>query len=587
MGKRLLNRDLAVAILLLSCPPALLSQQYGVQLMPGSNITASDGSEIAITDGSFVNDGSFIALGASTVIFNGNTILEIGGAETTAFSNLTVNNTAGISITGEAVTVSRILACDGLLETNGKITLLSGVEGTALIDGARSGSISGDVTMQRYLPTGFGYMYLSSPFTSATVGELADEAIESIYMYDENRLVGGIPASGWISYSNPVNQLVPGSGYAVNLGPDAGPLTVDITGAVSNGDITVPVFNNDHPYTNGFNLVGNPYPSPVDWDLIDALNTNIDNAVYYFSNSDIDQYGGSYITYINGISSDGRATNIIPSMQGFFIHVTDGEFPVEGSLVMNNSVRVNDLTHPFIKSAEAEQPKLLRLSACFSTSPEAPDYTVIYFDEQATPEFDSQFDALKLLNTDANVPSLFSVTPGTTRLSINGMPPPGGRTLLVPLGIITQVDGTVRFRISALDPSLAAMKISFIDSVAGAKREIEINSEYSAELKAGDYSGRFYLKFTEVTTSVSGQPETDPEIIEATVNGGILRLKIGRIEGTAGAVRIYDLTGRMLHEETVRETGYYEYPGLRSNGIYIITYRTGSTTASRKVALVN
>src|SRR5690606_22505777 len=115
---------------------------------------------------------------------------------------------------------------------------------------------------------------------------------------------------------------------------------------------------------------------PVDWNLIDALNTNIDNAVYYFSNSDIDQYGGTYVTYINGVSSDGMATNIIPSMQGFFIHVTDGVFPVEGSLVMNNSVRVNNLDHPFIKSAEADQTKLLRLSASFSTSPETPDYTV-------------------------------------------------------------------------------------------------------------------------------------------------------------------------------------------------------------------
>jgi hypothetical protein len=555
--------------------------------MPGSTITASDGSEIEITDGSLVNDGSFNAQGESTVIFNGNTIHEIGGAEATAFSNLTINNTAGIGITGEAATVSCILLCNGLLETNGKMTLLSGVEGTALIDGAGSGSVSGDVTMQRYLPTGFGYMYLSSPFTTAKVSELGDEAIESIYRYDENRHVGGVPASGWTGYNNPVNLLVPGSGYAVNLGPDAGPLTVEITGAVSNGEITVPVFNNNHPYTHGFNLVGNPYPSPVDWDLIDALNTNIDNAVYYFSNSDADQYGGSYITYINGISSDGRATNIIPSMQGFFIHVTDGEFPVEGSLVMNNSVRVNDLNQPFIKSAEAEQPKLIRLSACFSTSPETPDYTVIYFDEQATPEYDGQFDALKLLNTDTNVPSLFSVTPGASRLSINGMPPPGGKTLLVPLGIITQVDGNIRFRISALDPSLASMKIIFIDSVAGAKREIVLNSEYSVDLKAGDYSGRFFLKFAEVTTSVNRQPEQYPGILEATANEGILRLKIGSVEGVSGAVRIYDLTGRMLHEQTVREAGYYEYPGLRSNGIYIITYRTGAVNVSRKVALVN
>jgi hypothetical protein len=73
MAKRLRYRDMAAAILLLSCPPALLSQQYGMQLMPGSSVTVSDGSEITITDGSLVNDGSFIAHGESTIIFNGNT----------------------------------------------------------------------------------------------------------------------------------------------------------------------------------------------------------------------------------------------------------------------------------------------------------------------------------------------------------------------------------------------------------------------------------------------------------------------------------------------------------------------------------
>lgn len=587
MARILRYREMAVILFLSGCT-ALWPQQYGIRLMPGSQITVTDGSEITITDGSLVNDGSFIAQGESTVIFNGNTIHEIGGAVTTAFSNLTVNNTAGIRITGEAATVSRILLCNGLFETNGKMTLLSGVGGTALIDGAGIGTVSGNVTMQRYLPTGFGYMYFSSPFTSARVEELGDEAIEFIYRYEENRLVGGIPASGWVGYDNPLNTLSPMAGYAVNLGPDSGPLTLDITGEVNNGDMALTVFNHDHPYTAGFNLVGNPYPSPVDWKLVNALNSNIDNAVYYFSNSDIDQYGGTYITYINDISSDGRATNIIPSMQGFFIHVTDGAFPVEGRLVMNNSVRVNDLDHPFIKSAKTEQPKLIRLSACFSTSPETPDYTVIYFDSQATPEFDGQYDALKLLNTDTYVPSLFTVTPGASRLSINGMPPPGGKTLFVPLGIVTQADGNIKFRVSALDPSLASMQISLIDSVAGAKREVVLNSEYSVDLKAGDYSGRFFLKFAPaVTTSVNRQTEEDPGILGVTATGGLLRLTIGCVEGAAGSLRIYDLTGRMLHEETVRETGYYDYPGLRSNGIYIITYRTGNVTASKKVAIVN
>lgn len=164
---------------------------------------------------------------------------------------------------------------------------------------------------------------------------------------------------------------------------------------------------------------------------------------------------------------------------------------------------------------------------------------------------------------------------------------PGGKTLLVPLGIITQIDGNIRFSVSALDPSLNSMKISLIDSVAGAKRELALNSVYSVDLNAGEYTGRFYLKFEELTTSVSRTTEENPGILETTTKGGVLRLKINRIEGTTGSLRIYDLDGRMLIGETVRETGYYYYPGLFSNGIYIIAYRTGSVTASRKVVMVN
>ena len=52
-------------------------------------------------------------------------------------------------------------------------------------------------------------------------------------------------------------------------------------------------------------------------------------------------------------------------MQGFFVHVTDGTYPVTGTLAMNNNVRVTDLTHPLIKS-DLSSRSLIRLTAEFS-----------------------------------------------------------------------------------------------------------------------------------------------------------------------------------------------------------------------------
>ena len=124
--------------------------------------------------------------------------------------------------------------------------------------------------MQRYLSSG-GYKYFSSPFQAATVNEFADDinlaaASTTFYRYDENRLVGGLPATGWVNYKVTTNVLDPLAGYAVNCGLPAVTNTVDITGVVNNGPMSVSLYNHNQIYTNGFNLVGNPYPSPIDWD---------------------------------------------------------------------------------------------------------------------------------------------------------------------------------------------------------------------------------------------------------------------------------------------------------------------------------
>ena len=168
----------------------------------------------------------------------------------------------------------------------------------------------------------------------------------TVYRYDESRT-----SSGWVAYNDPAGVLEPMNGYSVNFGSVSAPNTVDVSGEVNNGALSLTLYNNNNTYTQGLNLVGNPYPSAIDWDAASGwTKTNIDNALYYFNASATDQYGGTYSSYVNGVSSDGVASNVIPSMQGFFVHVSDGAYPVTGTLAMNNSVRITDKTQYFAKS---------------------------------------------------------------------------------------------------------------------------------------------------------------------------------------------------------------------------------------------
>ncbi len=87
--------------------------------------------------------------------------------------------------------------------------------------------------------------------------------------------MSGDPASGWTDYSTKTNILYPMAGYAANLGPNDIPNTIDVTGIVNNGNVSITLYNNNNPFTQGFNLVGNPYPSPIDWDAISGWTKSI------------------------------------------------------------------------------------------------------------------------------------------------------------------------------------------------------------------------------------------------------------------------------------------------------------------------
>jgi hypothetical protein len=442
--------------------------------------------------------------------------------------------------------------------------------------------------MQRYLPSGFGYKYFSSPFQGANVSQFGDDinlgaSFPPLYRYDENRMSGGNPASGWVKYAYPDSILKTLHGYAVNFGASALPYTADITGVVNNGSLTLTLYNHNNPYTLGFNLAGNPYPSPINWDAASGwTKTNIDDALYYFKASATDQYGGTYSTYINKVSSDGLATNIIPSMQGFFVHVANGPFPVTGTLAADNNVRITDLTHSFIKAGEDETKPILRITAGFSDDPVSTDPSVIYFDEKAETAFDSKLDALKLMNTDLKVPNLYAAGSDGSKLSIDALPVSLISGCTVPLGIKTYRTGNIVFKVSHLDPLLPVTSISLSDLVAGINQDLLPGKEYSLPLAAGEYNGRFFLYINSIPTGID-DVKSGGNMFRAYYSGGVLKADINLVDPNDGTLVITNLTGRTVFIRNIYESGHYEFAQVMQPGIFIVTLNSGDRRISRKI----
>lgn len=106
----------------------------------GSGCTFGAGSYSHNIAGTFTNDGTFTA-STSTINLNGSSAQTIGGATSTTFNNLTVNNASGVSLSTSA-TVNSTLTL-----TNGKVTL-----GSSNLTIGSSGTISG-ATAAKYIIT--------------------------------------------------------------------------------------------------------------------------------------------------------------------------------------------------------------------------------------------------------------------------------------------------------------------------------------------------------------------------------------------------------------------------------------------------
>ncbi|TCC96935.1 beta strand repeat-containing protein [Pedobacter hiemivivus] len=578
---------------------SLASSNVTVPLMSSdlivkNNVTITAGtldinSQTLKIGGSISNNGSFI-VSDGTIEMNGSAAQNIAGAAFTGnrIRNLTINNTAGVTLGGSLDLTDILLVSTGQFNSAGYLKLASTTTKTALIDGSGIGSVTGSVTMQRYLAAGFGYKYFSAPFQNATVNSFAatvdlNASFPNFYNYIEDKV-----SSGFTSYTNPSNPLVPLQGYAADFGSSTSSKTVNMAGTVSNGALSTTLYNHNQLYTKGFNLVGNPYPSPINWDASSGwTRTNIDNAVYFFNSGSVSQYTGGYSTYVNGISSDGIAAPVIASMQGFFVHVSDGTYPVTSTLAMNNSVRVNDLAPVFHKSimstarnVNSSPRMLLRFSANFSDHAQSSDPIVVYTNGQATQGFDKQLEAVKLMNDNGELPNLYTIAESTSKLVINALSELDTSTV-IPLGIKIEKDGNITFNLRNLENWPANLNLYLTDAVTGANQDLQRNPIYTVSLKKGTIENRFSLR----CTAKNGANETDGDIYTIYGSGGTMYVKIRLLTAQRGQLIISNIMGQVISRRQIEGNGEYPLTGLAPDVVYVVSFITPRGTHSKKILI--
>ncbi len=284
-----------------------------------------------------------------------------------AYKNLVLDNTHGATLSGSATLTKTLEVVNGILSGGGNLTLVSDGSGTGRIVGPSGGNyIDGAVTVQCYIPAAAikRFRSISSPLATTAYSQFIDDIYVSgtggvsngfdaspdnrstIYTYQES--TGGA-GRGWVASTNITNSVTPGQGMLVYVRGDrsvsnpfstttaSNDATVDFTGTLNQGNIspTLSYTNTGNATDDGWNLVGNPYPSQIDWT---SLTKNDLSSFYYIYNPAT----GSY-------EADNGA-NKIACTQAFFVQAT-GAAP---SISFSESSKTGDAPVRYFKSAATQ-----------------------------------------------------------------------------------------------------------------------------------------------------------------------------------------------------------------------------------------
>ena len=540
---------------------------------------------------------------AASYVYNGTAAQITGSGLPSQVRDLTTTNASNLTLSQPlAVAQTLAVANSGNVVLNNQVlTLLSSATGTALVVNSSTGTVQGPTaTVQRYLDgsrnAGPGYRQLSAPVSGSTVADLATasftpvvnpayntsaqpnfvQPFPTVYGYDESRLslTNNLPAfdKGWYSPNTLNDPLVVAKGYTVNLAANQ---VVDFVGTLNNGTYTQTLARQNQTTDGGWQLLGNPYPAPLDYQQVMSADRPGLEAAMYVSQS-TGQYANTYRTYVNGIG----AGSIIPLGQAFFVRVAAGQ--TSASLTLRNNQRSTSYaTQVAVQRTTGETRPLLNLKLAATNG--SADALYVYAESGATTGFDAQQDAAKLPNN--NGLNLAALTSDGQSLSVQGLPTLAGR---LALRVQVPAAGTYSLTAAELLNLPAGAQPVLEDTKTGQRTPlVAVGSTYTFTVAAGEaLDGRFWLNLTTASPLATASPlQTDLALYPNPTQEGQATLLVPA--GTAaGQVQVLDALGRLVRQQSLAVGGAttLKLAGLPA-GVYVVRVQAGSEQATRRLTI--
>ena len=366
-------------------------------------------------------------------------------------------------------------------------------------------------------------------------------------------------------------QFIPGKGYLLAINP----LVFDSVqrketqwlqnyGTLNHTDITIPVsYTADNEWTGlaGYNLLGNPYQSFLDFDAFVEENTALWNGETYAQTYAVyDPSADAYVQYKSTSSNGSKSADQYLNMhQGFFIRISQ----TGKSAKFTNAMRSNEGTPNFRGS---ERPNYPLINFELSDGSNGKEIAVL---EIGRPENDGA-EKLRMASAKGHI----SLRHDNQDFAILFRDMTKGSQ---PLYFDAEEGGT--FTLSWNTANANFQSLTLVDNIAGVKYDMLAHDSYRFEGRTSDYRSRFKVVIGEFT----GIDEEDGP----STGSGTFAFFDGSewVVNGQGQLDVVDMLGRtMLSERLTSDQSRVSLDGI-AQGVYLMRVTNGNEVKVQKIVV--
>ena len=519
-----------------------------------------------------------ITFGDGTLNLTASTLQSLSG--TYELNGLIVNNAAGVNYTGASMLIKDSLCVvNGNFSTNNNVTLVSDASGTARV-GELTGTITGNVTVQRHVDAANNWHLVAMPITNGTLEDWSDDTPMtgfpgshypnfgwvSVSFYDE--LLPGPMNDGFVDPTGFQDAVTNGTGIWLYMSPGL----LDVTGPLPAGDVNIPMtYTPDSGFDeDGWNLAGNPFASPIRW--ADFSTSSLEDQYWIY-----DPATGNFANW-NETTQTGTlgANGIIPSGQAFNVHsIAAGptlDIP-QSSKTSTAPAFKNNLVNTLSIRLYAKGAKLC-------------DELVVQDMPITYSTFEHGLDQLKLFPPVHQRPAISSVSSEGYPLAINTIDftDPASEALIM---FHHMEEGN--YMIGGWEGYEGCENLWLEDLITGKLFRLSEIKELSFEAIPDRDEPRFKLHFSQDPQLANNQVEVDPSWIVHTDQGTVF-MNITNGVDEPSLIQVFTLDGKMVETTQLSEgtqTLNMPLPEELAQGGILLRWMSGSGETLNSEILLN